>query len=173
MRIHDLPVAKAAIWVGVGVGVSQAVGSLCVGPFADRFSKGEPARLVLIPMLGTAGALVAGLIMSVSPSFSVMIAALVAVGFLAGIFVATGYSLILSLAAPDLRGTTLAAGKLISVLIGGGLIPFLTGFVSDMVGGEESLRTAMIFTVLLYGVATLFFFNAARCIRCETKNAQL
>jgi MFS family permease len=157
VRIHGLSISEAAIWVGVGIGVSQTVGSLLVGPIADRFSKGDSARLALIPAVGTAIALVAGLIMTLAPSFQVAIGGLIAVGFLAGFFVATGYSLILSLAAPDIRGTTLATGKLLAVLIGGGLIPLMTGVISDAVGGEDSLRPAILATVALYSVATLFF----------------
>lgn len=157
VRIHGVSVAEAAIWIGVGVGVSQSIGSLMVGPFADRFSRGDPARLALIPTVGTAAAFVAGLIMTLAPSFEVMIGGLIAVGLLAGIFVATGYSLILSLAASDVRGTTLATGKLLSVLIGGGIIPLMTGVVSDAVGGDDSLRPAVLATVALYSVATFFF----------------
>jgi MFS family permease len=160
VRLHDLSVAEAAIWVGVGVGVSQSVGSLVVGPIADRFSQGDAARLALIPTLGTAAALVAGLVMTLATNFQVVIAGLIGVGFLAGIFVATGYSLILSLAAPDTRGTTLATGKLLSVLVGGGLIPLMTGVISDAVGGADSLRPAVLATVVLYSVATLFFARA-------------
>ena len=170
VRIHGVSVAESAIWIGVGVGVSQSVGSLCVGPIADRFSRGDPSKLVLIPAFGTAGALVAGVVMTLATNFWFMISGLVAVGFLAGIFVATGYSLILSLAAPNLRGTTLASGKLLSVLIGGGIIPFLTGLVSDLFGGDQSLRPAMLLTVALYGVATFFFVNSRRSIlRAERK----
>ena len=170
VRLHDLSVAEAAIWVGVGVGVSQSIGSLLVGPFADRFSKGNAARLALIPTVGTAAALVAGLVMTLATNFQLMAIGLVGVGFLAGIFVATGYSLILSLAAPDVRGTTLATGKLLSVLIGGGLIPLMTGVVSDAVGGADSLRPAVLATVALYSVATLLFARAglnARRLRSD------
>jgi MFS family permease len=170
VRIHDLSVAEAAIWVGVGIGVSQSIGSLVVGPIADRFSKGDPARLALIPTVGTAAALIAGLVMALAPSFQVMIGGLIAVGFLAGIFVATGYSLILSLAGPDVRGTTLATGKLLAVLIGGGLIPLMTGVVSDAVGGEDSLRPAVIATVALYSVATLLFARAGLHARKRRAN---
>jgi len=157
VRLHDLSVSEAAIWVGVGVGVTQSIGSLLVGPIADRFSNGDAARLALIPTVATTAALFAGLVMTLAPSFEVAMAGLFAVAFLAGFFVATGYSLILSLAAPDMRGTTLATGKLLAVLIGGGLIPLMTGAISDAVGGEDSLRPAVLATVALYIVAALFF----------------
>ena len=170
VRIHGLSVSEAAIWVGVGVGVTMSLGSLLVGPIADRFSKGDAARLAVIPTLATATALVAGLVMTLAPSFEWAIGGLIAVAFSAGFFVATGYSLILSLAAPDVRGTTLATGKLLSVLIGGGIIPLMTGMISDAVGGDDSLRPAILATVALYSVATILFALAglsARKARAE------
>jgi fucose permease len=73
--------------------------------------------------------------------------------------------MILSLAAPDVRGTTLATGKLLSVLIGGGLIPLMTGMISDAVGGDDSLRPAILATVALYSVASIFFALAGLSAR--------
>ncbi|MFT5137471.1 MAG: MFS family permease [Halioglobus sp.] len=165
VRIHGLSISEAAIWVGVGVGVTQSIGSLLVGPIADKYSKGDAARLALIPTLATAAALLAGLVMTLAPSFQMAVSGLFVVAFLAGFFVATGYSLILSLAAPDVRGTTLATGKLLAVLIGGGLIPLMTGMISDAVGGDDSLRPAMLATVALYSVATVFFALAGLSAR--------
>jgi fucose permease len=162
VRIHGLSISEAAIWVGAGVGVSQSIGSLLVGPFADRFSRGEASRLAIIPTVGTAFALVAGTVLALSTHFYVLVASLILVGLFAGFFVATGYSLILSLAAPDNRGTTMASAKLLSVLVGGGMIPFMTGAISDFVGGEDSLRPAVLSTVMLYALATLFFARSRR-----------
>ena len=168
VRIHGLSISEAAIWVGAGVGVSQSVGSLLVGPFADRFSRGEAARLAIIPTVGTGLALVAGTVLALSTHFYILVASLILVGLFAGFFVATGYSLILSLAAPDNRGTTMASAKLLSVLVGGGLIPFMTGAISDFVGGEESLRPAVLSTVMLYALATLFFARSRKACLAQS-----
>ena len=157
VRIHDLSVSEAAIWVGVGVGVTQSIGSLMVGPIADRYSQGDAARLALIPTVAIVAAFFSGLVMTLAPGLPAALVGLFAVAFFAGFFVATGYSLILSLAAPDMRGTTLATGKLLSVLVGGGFIPLLTGAVSDAIGGEDSLRPAVLATVMLYIVAAVLF----------------
>ncbi|MDG2459455.1 MAG: MFS transporter [Luminiphilus sp.] len=170
VRIHGLSISEAAIWVGAGVGVSQSIGSLLVGPFADRFSAGDVSRLAIIPTVGTGLALVAGVILVLSTHFYVLVASLILVGLFAGFFVASGYSLILSLAAPDTRGTTMASAKLLSVLFGGGLIPLMTGAISDFVGGEESLRPAVLATVMLYALAT-FFFARSRSACLENESA--
>jgi hypothetical protein len=53
--------------------------------------------------------------------------------------VATGYSLILTLAGSEIRGTTLGARQLISILIGGGLIPVLTAFNIELLLGSTRL----------------------------------
>jgi len=58
-------------------------------------------------------------------------------------FIATGTSLVLSLAAPNERGTTMAATRVISILLGTGLIPVMTG-PSRIIGGAGSIRLAFI-----------------------------
>ena len=160
VRLHDLSVTQAALWVGVGIGVSQSLGSLLIGPIADRYTAGDPSKLARIPAIATFVTVFAGVLMALAPSLSWAVTGMVLVGLMAGFFVATGYSLILSLADPDVRGTTLATGKLISILVGGGLIPFLTGFVSDLVGGSDSLRPAILATVSLHLLASFLFFRA-------------
>jgi hypothetical protein len=50
-------------------------------------------------------------------------------------FYASGYSIALQLARPDERGTTTAVVRLVSSLFGG-LIPVVTGALSDFFGGS-------------------------------------
>ncbi|WP_157889085.1 hypothetical protein [Herminiimonas arsenitoxidans] len=57
----------------------------------------------------------------------------------------------LSLAKPNMRGTTSATMQVCTNLIGYGMGPFLVGILSDFYGGDQSLR---------YAIATVI------CISC-------
>jgi hypothetical protein len=52
------------------------------------------------------------------------------------------------------RGTTMATNRLISILLGTGLIPVMTGAISDAIGGAGSIRLALLFTTSLLPLCT-------------------
>ena len=149
-----MTVGQGAIWAGVGFGVCMTVGSLLAGPLADRLSKGDPRRVAIIPAVTTVLGAAAGALMSLANNWAVSVAALSAFALSAGFFIATGTSLVLSLAAPNERGATMAANRVISILLGTGLIPVMTGAISDAVGGAASIRLALLFTTALLPLGT-------------------
>ena len=149
VRIHHMTVGQGAIWTGVGFGICMTVGTLLAGPIADRFSRGEPRRLALIPAATTAIAIVAGVMMLLANSSALALVWLSVLAFMAGFFISMGYSLTLLLAEPNERGTTVAATRLISTLFGSGMIPLVTGALSDAIGGADSIRLALLLTILM------------------------
>ena len=74
---------------------------------------------------------------------------------MAGFFVPSGYAMILSLAAPSRRGTTMGAALFVTTFMGTGLIPLITGAISDAIGRQDSIRVAISLTsmLLLIGAA--------------------
>ncbi|WP_281824589.1 MFS transporter [Sphingobium sp. BS19] len=165
VRIHELPVSRAAIWVGLGYGLSQTVAALAVGPFADRYSRSLPSRLARIPAVASVLALAAGIVMALSSALGVALAALILFSFIGGFLNGPSYALILSLAKPQMRGSVMATSKLLVILIGSGLFPFLTGAISDAVGTGNSIQPAILATISLLAVAPWFFMLAGRCAR--------
>ena len=149
VRVHGMTVGQGAIWAGVGFGMCMTVGSLIAGPLADRLSNGQPRRVAIIPAVTTVLGAAAGALMSLANNWVVSVAALSLFALTAGFFIATGTSLVLSLAAPNERGATMAANRVISILLGTGLIPLLTGAISDALGGAASIRLALLFTTAL------------------------
>jgi MFS family permease len=154
VRVHGMTVGQGAIWAGLGFGVCMTVGSLLAGPLADRLSLGEPRRVAIIPAVTTMLGAAAGAVMSLAHTWVVSVVGLSLFALMAGFFIATGTSLVLSLAAPNERGTTMAANRVISILLGTGLIPVLTGTVSDAIGGAGSIRLALLFTTALLPLCT-------------------
>jgi MFS family permease len=99
----------------------------------------------------------------------VSVVGLSAFALMAGFFIATGTSLVLSLAAPNERGTTMAANRLISILLGTGLIPVMTGVISDAIGGAGSIRPALLLTTALLPLCTCCYVVIYRILRRDGK----
>jgi MFS family permease len=164
VRVHGMTVGQGAIWAGIGFGGCMTVGALLAGPFADRIAKGDQRRVALIPAVATVLGTAAGAVMSLANTWEVSIAGLSVFALMAGFFIATGTSLVLSLTAPNERGTTMAANRLISILFGTGLIPVLTGAVSDAIGGTGSIRLALLFTTALLPLCTYCYIMIYRIV---------
>jgi MFS family permease len=92
--------------------------------------------------------------MSLANSWLVSLVGLSVFALMAGFFIATSTALVLSLTAPNERGTTMAANRLISILFGTGLIPVMTGVISDAIGGAGSIRPALLLTTALLPLCT-------------------
>ena len=165
VRVHGMTVGQGAIWAGVGFGMCVTVGSLLAGPLADRLSSGDPRRVAIIPAVTTVLGAAAGAVMSLANTWAVSVVGLSVFALMAGFFIATGTSLVLSLAAPNERGTTIAATRVISILLGTGLIPVMTGAISDAIGGAGSIRLALLFTTGLLPPCTYCYAMVYRILR--------
>jgi MFS family permease len=162
VRVHGMTVGQGAIWAGVGFGVCMTIGSLLAGPLADRLSNvdkpdGDQRRVALIPAVTTGLGTAAGAVMSLAHGWVLSVAGLSVFALMAGFFISTATSLVLSLAAPSERGITMATNRLVSILLGTGLIPVMTGAISDAIGGAGSIRPALLFTTALLPLCTFCY----------------
>ncbi len=169
VRVHGMTVGQAAIWAGIGFGVCMTVGSLLAGPLADRLSNGDQRRVAIIPAVTTVLGAAAGAVMSLANTSVVSVVGLSVFALMAGFFIATGTSLVLSLAAPNERGITMATNRLVSILLGTGLIPVMTGAISDAIGGAGSIRPALLFTTALLPLCTFCYAMIYRILRRDGK----
>ena len=157
VRMHGLSVGHGAIWTGVGFGICSTIGALLVGPFADRFSKGDQCKVVLITIVSAFLASIGGVIMVLGGTLALSLAGLAVLATMTGCFVSTGYSLILTLAAPGIRGTTIGLAKVFFMIVGDGPIPWIVGAVSDAIGGAGSIRPALLCSLSLMLVAVALY----------------
>ena len=169
VRVHGMTVGQGAIWAGVGFGLCMTVGSLLAGPLADRLSDGDQRRVAIIPAVTTLLGAAAGTVMSLANGWVLAIAGLSVFALMAGFFISTATSLVLSLAAPSERGITMATNRLVSILFGSGLIPVMTGAISDAIGGAGSIRPALLFTTALLPLCTFCYATIYRILRCDGK----
>jgi MFS family permease len=169
VRVHGMTVGQGAIWAGVGFGLCMTVGSLLSGPLADRLSDGDQRRVAIIPAVTTVLGAGAGTVMSLASGWVLSIAGLSVFALMAGFFISTATSLVLSLAAPSERGITMATNRLVSILLGTGLIPVMTGAISDAIGGAGSIRPALLFTTALLPLCTCCYVLIYRILRRHGK----
>src|SRR6266481_4656705 len=169
VRVHGMTVGQGAIWAGVGFGLCMTVGSLLAGPLADRLSDGDQRRVAIIPAVTTVLGAAAGTVMSLANGWVLSIAGLSVFALMAGFFISTATSLVLSLAAPSERGITMATNRLVSILLGTGLIPVMTGAISDAIGGAGSIRPALLFTTALLPLCTCCYAMIYRILRRDGK----
>jgi MFS family permease len=169
VRVHGMSVSEGATSMGLGFGLCMTVGSLLAGPAADFFSKGDPRTLALVPAAATFIAAVAGTVMTMANSLPVALAALGVLGFMGGFYLGPGYAIILALAAPNERGTTMATAKLIATFLGSSAITFMTGAISDAVGGADSIRPALLGNAAMLLLSTFCFAMIHRILDLRNK----
>lgn len=164
-RVHHLTPQRAAIAVGLAIGLMQTLGSLVAGPLSDRFSRGVSARLALVPAFFTLLAAVTGLAMCFAPTITGALVMMAIFAFLVGGVVGPGYATLVSLTESHMRGSVLSIAKLLSILIGNGVLSYMTGKVSDLLGGGEAIRWALAITLLFHLWAAFHFWMASRAAR--------
>jgi MFS family permease len=155
VRVHGLTVHQGAIWTALGFAACMSLGSVVAGPLADRFSKGDPRRATIVSVAALMIAVASGAVMAFGNTLVVTLVGVHMVGLMAGFFVPSGYAMILSLAPPSRRGTTMGAALFVMTFVGTGLIPLITGAISDAIGRQDSIRVAISLTsmLLLIGAA--------------------
>ena len=169
VRIHAMSPEYAAMTVGVAIGSIMMLGSIIAGLVADRYAKGDAGRVAQVPGIGTALAGILGIAMCLMPTLPLAIAFMAGLGFFMGINTGPGYATLVSLSDSNMRGAILSLAKLASILIGNGFLAYFTGALSDAIGSDDSIRWALLSTMLFFFWASFHFFMASRAKFREAK----
>jgi MFS family permease len=140
-------------------------GGLVSGALADALTRRDPRWQVGVPMLGVALALPAGLAYLLLPAGSVPAATLLVVlyAFFVTWWVAPTYAALSLVVVPSQRATASAMLLLAGSIIGNGLGPILTGWLSDRLAplaGTASLAWALALMLAMLLPAMLAFARA-------------
>ena len=171
VRSFDMGVAEVGFWLAMSLGIPQIVGMLISGTVTDRLVVGDLRWYGWIPAL--AMALSTPLFLIVFLTDSVLAASIALfLAFLVGIFQGpASLTAIQGLAQLRTRAMAAAIFFLIVNLIGGGIGPLLTGWLSDQLRasyGDDSLRYALLTLSLAFGFwSALHYALAARTVREE------
>lgn len=169
IRVHGMPIAKAGILIAIAYGGLGSLGGFLAGWVIDRVNRRrggfDPARTSLfgavIPLLTA----VTGVGTVLFHDVDLMLALLMACGFLSASYNGPIYAVIVTIAGPRLRGLAVSLVQLGANLIGVGAGTYLIGAVSDFVGGTAGVAwgigTAMLFTF----AGGIMLLLASRAIR--------
>lgn len=168
MRSHGLNIAQAGLFFGLASGSGSLVGALAGGALCDRLSQRDPRWQIALPAVGAALSVPAALAFLLWPADAVWLLGSQPVphalgfallfGFFAAWWPALSYSAVSQMVAAAERSVAAALLNLFITLLGVGLGPLLTGFVSDRLSpwlGSEALRWS------LAAVCCLFLVSAA------------
>ena len=176
-RVHDMPTIEIGWYYGLIAGIGGLAGTYFGGWASDRMSKktGDMTWYVWIPFISTIIAIPFALnTLLIMPNgyiaaYSYLLPVFCGGWYLAPCIASTHFLV-------GLRMRAMASAVLLFVLnlIGLGLGPMLTGFVSDLLTpnfGVDGLRYAMAITVTVNVWCAAHYYMSARTIREDFKNA--
>ncbi len=176
-RVHGMPIIDVGWYYGLIAGVGGLAGTFFGGWMSDRMSNktGDKTWYVWIPFISTVlaipFALITFLVMpsGISAAFSYFLPVFCGGWYLAPCLASTHFLV-------GIRMRAMGSAVLLFVLnlIGLGLGPMLTGYVSDWLTptyGTDALRYAMAITVLVNVWCALHYYWSAKTIRADFDRA--
>jgi predicted MFS family arabinose efflux permease len=151
VRTEHFNLSQAGLIAGLGVGLFGTLGSLLGGPIGDRVVKRWGVQaLPLVPMAASMIAAIAGVVFAEGSSFLIVAVGFIVFEVFSRAFTAPAYAMLVTGVEPRMRGVVVSAVQAVTNLVGYGGGPLIVGFVSDRVGGPNSLKL---------GISTVMFFS--------------
>jgi len=155
-------------WLGIISGTAGAAGTFFGGYLADKLGKKDKRWYVWVPAYATIAAVPFSLTVYLLNNYALALSIYTVPVFLGAMFL--GPTIAMTHGIVSIRMRALASAILFFVLnlIGLGLGPLVTGFISDALEprfGTESLRYALVIVVLVYGWCAVHYFIAAKSLR--------
>ncbi|MFP6825231.1 MAG: MFS transporter [Pseudohongiellaceae bacterium] len=176
-RVHGMPILDVGLYYGLIAGIGGLAGTFFGGWMSDRMANntGDKTWYVWIPFISTLlaipFALITFLLMptGVTAAFSYLLPVFAGGWYLAPCIASTHFLV-------GIRMRAMASAVLLFVLnlIGLGLGPMVTGFVSDYLTpsyGDNALRYAMSITLMVNLWCALHYYWATRTIRADFDRA--
>ncbi len=175
VRHHGLSLQQAG-WISGASAISSITGSLVSGALTDRMVQRDLRWQLGVPLVGLVLSLVSGVAYLLLPAGTLPIATVLMVlfAFFLPWWAAPSYAAI-SIVTPNQRRATANSMVLLAgAIVGNGLGPILTGWLSDVLNaslGGDGLRYAMLGMVSMILVGIFAFFRAMRAYPQAYRNA--
>lgn len=175
IRNYDLTsTGEIATWLGLISGTAGAAGTFFGGYICDKLGVKDRRWYVWAPAIATVAAVPFSLAVYLMDAYYFALLTYTVPVFLGAMYL--GPTIAMTHGIVSLRMRALASSILFFVLnlIGLGLGPLFTGFLSDRLVpryGDDSLRYALIFVVLVYVWSTFHYMMAGRTIRADLDGA--
>ena len=175
VRHHGLSLQQAG-WISGTAALTSLIGGLTSGLLTDRLARRDLRWQIGVPVVGLGLALLCGLAYLLVPAGALLPATvlMVAFSFFLPWWVAPTYAAI-SLVVPSQRRATANAMVLLAgAIVGNGLGPILTGWLSDVLNaslGGDGLRYALVGMVSMLLPSMLAFGRALRAYPAAHQSA--
>lgn len=166
VRHHGLSLQHAG-WISGGAALASIVGGLLSGVLADRLTRRDLRWQMGVPVVGVALALICGLAYLLLPAGALVAATvlMLAFAFFLPWWVAPTYAALSMVVDSQHRATANAMLLLAGAVLGNGLGPILTGWLSDVLNvalGGDGLRYALFGMVSMLLPGALAFMRALK-----------
>ncbi len=171
-RIHGLSTSQIGLYAGLIIGIAGAIGTLLGGYLADRLSVKDKSWYMKLPGYAALIALPFLLIYFLYPSVGVALAALFIAYACLSSFLAPAIAITHSLVPDNMRAFASSILFLVLNLVGLGFGPLVVGMISDYLApsyGAESIRWALVATLMVNIVAIGLFFMSAKHLKNDLK----
>lgn len=168
-RSHDMSVSEAGYWISVLsaiAGFGTFLGGLACDRLSTRFN--DRRWYLWVPGIATLLCVPFQFLAYLSPNLTTALPSFVGLMFMAAVFFGPSFAMTQALATLRMRSVATSLLLFIQTLIGNGIGPSTTGYVSDLlvpsVGGN-SLRYALVIIGVVNLWAALHYVLAARTVR--------
>ncbi len=168
-RSHGMTVAEAGYWIST-LALISGIGTFFGGVACDRLSARSKDRrwYLWIPGAATLLCVPFQFLAYLSPSTSVALPSFVGLMFMAAVFFGPSFAMTQSLATLRMRSVATGLLLFIQTLIGNGLGPSATGFISDWLAPSlqrDSLRYALVIIGVVNVWAAVHYALSARTLK--------
>jgi MFS family permease len=173
-RVHHLSSAEIGTYAGTFKGLFGMAGTLVGGLVVAQISQRDDRWKLWAPAItsGLAGPVFA--VCMLTPSFSIMVAALALTSFLVGFHLGPIFAIAQTVARPSMRALATAIILLISTCFGQGVGPLAVGIINDALKdtyGTDAVRYSLLSAALTTSLGALLLVWAARTIRGDIRRA--
>jgi predicted MFS family arabinose efflux permease len=172
MRIDGWTATRAGASLGLLIGLTGVTGTLLSGILADLCARKAMSWIFLPTIAGTLIAIPFYFAAWLAPTGVWTLIWLVVPLFTSTMFIAPSMAAVLAIAPLQFRAVAAATYTTIIGLVGMGVGPTLTGFLSDFLApstGINALRYALCLLVVPQVLAVPYFFSAARALASDQK----
>lgn len=167
VRQQHFSLAEAGLIVGFAAGVVKFVATLGSGFLADWIAKGKVNKLWVVPSVALASSVPIAFGIALIPNQLVVVGLVMLLGLTLGAHYAAPKTVIVSVTPENIRGSVASVEQLFINLLGSGIGPFITGAISDYLGGEKAIGLALAATLSINLLAAICFWLAMRGITDE------
>src|SRR5262245_44314886 len=170
-RSHGMNVAEAGYWISILAAIA-GVGTFLGGYLSDRLSTVTNDRrwYMWVPGIATLVCVPFQFLAYLSPSLAVSLPSFVGLMLMAAVFFGPSFAMTQALATLRMRSVATSLLLFIQTLIGNGLGPSATGFISDRLGPAfqtDSLRYALVAIGVVNFWAAIHYALGARSLRSD------